>query len=335
MAYNTGSVSRPNQPYLQHIANDLYNWRMQATQAASTQQGAPAAPRYADAGNIASDASPPAGSFRPTAPPIPGIPTATVAPPDLQPSPVLGPNRLVRLPDGTTTTLQSSPAAKAMAVGSAKILEAIPPKLENLQNDVQGMSSLMDEIGRNANAPGWYQSGAGSEWRTDLAKGVNGFFTSVGGQPLFSQTDIANNEALLKNSNVAAFQMARTMAGGRVALGEVTQANRSVPNMGNTPYGNIVVGHLLMQQKLQQIDRNRFVYEQGQRGVDPGQAGIAFDRVNPPSRYVAAAAAGAMQQAFPQVVAALRRDPQPANVKAVDQKFGDGAAEFILSQGGS
>jgi|SRR6185437_11486145 len=132
---------------------------------------------------------------------------------------------------------------------------------------------------------------------------------------------------------VAAFQLARTMAGGRVALGEVTQANRSVPNMGNTPYGNIMVAHLLLQDNTRQIDRDRYVAEQGSRGVDPVRAQSVFDQVNPPDRYVVAAAAGAVRQAFPGSVTYLQQHPTPAVKADFDKRYGTGVADMILGGG--
>jgi hypothetical protein len=289
--------------------------------------------QYAQAGNIQTDASAQGNSsFTPSPVPTGSMIQVTRPPPDLPPSQAGAASAptLQRQPDGSMVSVQNPLPLAALDAQKKEIAE-IPQKLTELNSSQALLVGLHDAVLHNANSPGWYQSGAGAEFRQDLAKGVNGALAAVGAKPLFSPTDIANNEVLSKDSTLAAFTLARSVS-SRVALGEVLQSNKAVPNMGNTPFGNIVVNHMLMQLNTHQIDRSQYVYEQAQRGADPEQAGKAFDAVNPPSKYITGAMASATAEAYPQSVAALKAAPTPANRAAFDKRYGDGTAGTLLGQ---
>lgn len=273
-------------------------------------------------------------SFKPTAPLSKDIIPITSAPPDLPPSQNIAPPQVVRNPDGSMTSTLN-PFQEKVQAEAGEAIGKIPAELTQLNNSQLMLSGLMGEVKQNAAAPGWYQSGAGNDWRQDISKSTNAALSSFGLNPLFDPNQVAYNEEFDKNSKTASMQMARTMSGGRVALGEVLQANKSVPNLGNTPYGNIVVTHLLTQDNLHQADRMRYQYEQAARGVDPVAAGAAFDQLNPASNYVSAAAAGAVQQAYPQDVAKLRFNPTVPEIEAFNQKYGDGSGDILVNQAGS
>jgi hypothetical protein len=295
--------------------------------------GAPRAQgaQYASAApNTATDATPQQRtSFQPTGAVVPDMINVTRPPPDLPPSQSLASPSMIKNPDGSITSTLN-PYAKGIQTKYAADVGAIPDEVQKLNNTQLLLAGLHDEVAKNASQAGWYQSGAGAEWRTAVAKGANAASAALGGNPIFDANSVANSEQFNKNSNVAAFSLARTMAGGRVALGEVLQANRSVPNMGNTPFGNVMVTQLLLQDNVHQTDRLRYQAEQAARGVDPIASGRVFDQYNPVEKYVSAAAAGGVQEAYPQVVAALKAAPSPANVAAFNRKFGDGSAQVLL-----
>ena len=294
------------------------------------QQGQPGK-QYAQAGSTATDATPQqATSFQPGGPAIPGMISVTRPPPDLPSSQSLASPTVVQNPNGSLTS-SLNPYTEAIQKKYATDVGAIPDEVQKLNNTQLLLAGLHDEVTKNASQPGWYQSGAGAEWRNAIAKGANAASASLGGKPLFDPNSVANTEQFNKNSNVAAFSLARTMAGGRVALGEVLQANRSVPNMGNTPFGNFMVTQLLLQDNTHQSDRLRYQAEQAGRGVDPIVSGRTFDQYNPVRNYVSAAAAGAVNEAYPQVVSALKGAPTTANIEAFNRKFGDGSAQVLLS----
>lgn len=272
-----------------------------------------------------------APTLQPTAASVPSMINATQFPPDLPPSQSMAAPHNVRNADGSLTNSVSF-AQRATQEAAGKFIGTAPAEINKLNDTQLLLNGLHSEVTTNAASPGWYQSGAGAEWRTDIAKAVNGTVTAVGGKAPFDQAAIGNVEEFNKNSSVAAFSLARSMAGGRVALGEVTQANRSVPNMGNTPYGNVMVTHLLMQQNARESDRLKYQAAQAANGVDPNVAFEAFNQQNPPSKYVAAASAGSVSEAFPQVVQALKGAPSATNIAAFDRRYGEGAAEVLLQR---
>jgi hypothetical protein len=287
--------------------------------------------QYAQSGNTATDATPQqATSFQPGGPAIPGMISVTRPPPDLPPSQSLASPTVVQNANGSLTS-SLNPYTEAIQKKYATDVGAIPDEVQKLNNTQLLLAGLHDEVTKNASQPGWYQSGAGAEWRNAIAKGANAASAALGGNPLFDPNSVANTEQFNKNSNVAAFSLARTMAGGRVALGEVLQANRSVPSMANTPFGNVMVTQLLLQDNTHQSDRLRYQAEQAGRGVDPIVSGRTFDQYNPVRNYVSAAAAGAVNEAYPQVVTALKGAPTTANIEAFNRKFGDGSAQVLLS----
>ena len=291
----------------------------------------PGGTQYAQGATPVSDATPQGKtSFQPSGPAIPGMINVTHAPPDLPPSQNLAAPTIVQNSNGSITS-SLNPYTKAIQTKYANDVGAIPDEIQKLNNTQLLLTGLHDEVQKNAAQPGWYQSGAGADWRQAIAKGANAASAALGGNPVFDPNAVANTEQFNKNSNVAAFSLARTMAGGRVALGEVLQANRSVPNMANTPFGNVVVTQLLLQDNVHQTDRLRYQAEQAAKGVDPIASGRVFDQYNPVRNYVSAAAAGAVAEAYPQVIAALKSAPTVANIEAFNRKFGDGSAQVLLS----
>jgi hypothetical protein len=268
-------------------------------------------------------------SFRPSPPPSQGIPTVTRSPPDLPPSQSLASPSLIKNPDGSVTSSVNS-FSRASADAQGKDVGAIPQNLETLSNTRTQLVAINNEIQQNANSSNFVRQGWGAATRTTLAKAANSAAASFGAGPVFDPTSIGNNESFIKNSNVAAFALARTMSGGRVALGEVLQANQSVPNINNSFYGNSVVSNLLLQDNMRQTDRLRYQAEQADRGVSPTVSGDAFDRVNPPENYVVAAMATAAKNYNPRGVQALMQTPTAANISAFDQRYGQGTAQMIL-----
>jgi hypothetical protein len=289
-------------------------------------QGASGAPGAAPQVNASQGAS-----FQPSAPPAPNIPVVTRAPPDLPPSPSLASPSLVRNPDGSMANTQNS-FSRASAEAQGKDVGAIPQHLETLGNTRTQLVAIRDEVLQNAQAPGFLQQGYGAAARNNIAKAANSVAQSLGYGPIYDPTALGNNESFNKNANVAAFTLARTMSGGRVALGEVMQANQSVPNPQNSFYGNTVVSNLLLQDNMRQTDRMRYQAQQAERGVSPVAAGDAFDRVNPPQNYVVAGLAAAAKDFSPLYVKQLQAQPTPANIQLFDKKFGQGTAQVILGQ---
>jgi len=271
----------------------------------------------------------PSASFRPSAPPAQGIPSVTRPPPDLPPTQSLASPSLVRNPDGSLTNSVNS-FSRASADAQGKDVGAIPQHLETLGNTRTQLVAINNEIQQNAQSPGFVQQGWGAGTRTTIAKAANSASAALGGGPVFDPASIGNNESFIKNSNVAAFTLARTMSGGRVALGEVLQANQSVPNINNSFYGNSVVSNLLLQDNMRQTDRLRYQAQQADRGVSPTVAGDMFDRINPPDRYVVAAMATAAQNYNPRGVQKLTQAPTAANIAAFDRRYGQGTSETIL-----
>lgn len=277
-------------------------------------------------------AQPPAqSSFVPTASPVVGMSTPTVAPPDLAPSPSMSAPHLLRNADGSLTAT-NTPGFTALQTAIAKTVGETPDTLDKLAQSRAQLVTMQEEIAKNKDAPAFLQTGFAGDARTQFANAANTLSSTLGLRPMFEPSQLANNQAFLKNSNVAAFTLARQMSGGRVAVGEVLQANRSVPNQENSPYGNVVVSNLLLTENLRQTDRAAYVYEQATRGVDPVRAARVFDKTNPPESYVSTALAHSVETFYPQAVQKLRSvKPTPAVIAAFDKYWGAGTAQRLLA----
>src|SRR6185437_16102982 len=89
MGYNTGSVTKPNIGYIQPIATTMQGWAQQTGGAQPVAPGPRAQPiPLATSPQAQQEAAPQQpGSFVPTQPAMPTVLKATVAPPDLSPTP--------------------------------------------------------------------------------------------------------------------------------------------------------------------------------------------------------------------------------------------------------
>ena len=185
-----------------------------------------------------------------------------------------------------------------------------PEEIQKLREAQARLVSMQQEIQQNAQGPNFLQSGYAGETRTNIANMANTLGGMIGLGHVFPDNDLADNQAFTKNSSTAAFALARSMAGGRVAVGEVLQANRGTPNLQNSVFGNLVVNNLLIQENQRQIERGRYVYQQvSDHGADPQKAGDAFDQANPTWKYVPTALATAVTKYYPSAANYLRSNP--------------------------
>jgi hypothetical protein len=248
------------------------------------------------------------------------------------PNAPLGGRAMVRNPDGTIQPTQNASIAGTQDAAK-NVVNAIPAQLGKLSDARQQITELQGLVNQSITAPAFLQTGWAAQDRTDFAKAANFVGSLVGSGDILSRTATANNEAFTKESTRAAFSLAQQTGGSRIGIGSEMLALRANPNPGNTPLGNVAMTNLLMQTNLRDTDRAQYVYQQAQRGVDPVQAGAAFDQANPGSRYVSEAMAETAQTMFPANVDVLRRyGNDPRVVRQFDARYGDGTAEMILSR---
>jgi len=316
--YNGGNPGvTAAQPYADAALARVRSW---------TQQAAPQ--RSADAGNVSTDATS-APVWTPPKPPE-GLPQITAPLPDLSATtPPVPQARRIQNPDGSITMAKNQ-AFEGAQQATTKSMEKIPEQQDALIAARGQLAGVLDSVRRNADAPTFLQSGWAGETRQDAAKAVNQILSPLGIKA-FSDNDIANNEALAKDSTRLAFELARSM-GSRAPLGELMQANRGVPNIEVTRFGNLTVGNMLMAANNREYDRNAYIYDQSKKGGDPVEARQTFDRINPPERYISTAFGQAVAQAFPASVTALKSAPTPVNIAAFDRRYGGGAAESLLGR---
>jgi len=240
-----------------------------------------------------------------------------------------GETRLVPLPGGGYTATNNKFVQEAQTKLAAHIGD-LPAETEKLRNSQSNLVSLMDELKTNAEGPSYLQSGMGAEFRTGFARAINTTATTLGLTPPLPQEAVAANETIKKGAVNASFSLARSMVGARVAVAEVQYAFKANPNLENTPFGNILMSNMLIQENQRQIDRNDYVFEQASRNADPMLAERTFDQVRPPVNYLRTAKADAIQYYFPALAKGLSAAPTVANIEAVNKKFGPGTAEAIL-----
>lgn len=278
---------------------------------------------------------PPQGAssqFQPQPSPAAGVPNPTTALPLPPPSSSFAPPRMVQVPGGLASSV--TPADMRMQAEIGKFRGDAPARITALTNTQAQLVNMHEEVQQMLAQPGILQSGTAGQFRTNIVKGFNTLAQTLGlGQPI-DPTGVANNEAFNKNSNVAAFTLARSLSGGRVAVGEVLQANRSTPNQENSPYGNVVVTNLLAQENMRQLEREKFMYQAAENNADPQQAANQFDAANPASKYVVTALATSAGEFAPQQVQVLRQHPNAAMIRAFDGRWGQGTAEYLLRNGG-
>lgn len=194
-------------------------------------------------------------------------------------------------------------------------------RLQELQ---QQLSTLPNTSGSLTDA--LLQPGSGAAERLGLAKLVNTAVTSVGSQPIFDPNKISAAEASQKITGQLGFATANVL-GQREAAQIVDQAIAQNPSIVNTPQGGKFVAATINAALQRQKDYYEFLTNWRQRNGSAQGADIAFDKVDPPGKYVQEA--GALSR-IPQAAISLMQQNagNPLAAQKFDQVYGPGMSRY-------
>lgn len=165
--------------------------------------------------------------------------------------------------------------------------------------------------------------GSGATERLGLAKYVNTLLTGVGASPAFDPNQISAAENAQKINGGLGFDMSRTL-GAREAAQIVQQAISLNPGIQNTPQGARTVAAAINAGLQRQKDFYSFLSANG----NAPDADLAFNRANPPSKYVQEARALA---AIPQAaIEFLQKNPKLTS--QFDAKYGPDLSRYYTGQ---
>lgn len=155
------------------------------------------------------------------------------------------------------------------------------------QGTLRAMEDMEHQFNQLNQTPGWYNSGAGAEWKLSLGKTINGIAQSTGAPPIFDPDKLASGEDLVKQSKLAGMQVLATMFGGsREAASIIHSTQAAVPNIENTPQGGMLVLNSIKEASRWQSDQHAFManWYNEHKGNMIG-ADVAFAQARPSNMY--------------------------------------------------
>lgn len=255
-------------------------------------------------------------------PPAPAAPRASAPTPDT-PSRVHPPARIPLDP------MQFSQSGQGIAAEQTKkALDASKQAYDASQTTKVMLGQMQHDL---ATLPknGFLTAGPGFQARADIAGKVNQALRGigVGDAGLINPEAVASAEELKKLTNRMGFDLAKSM-GGREPGFIVQQAVGSVPGGDNSPMGaqRLIAGIQAMAQR--QEDYHLFLEEWASKsGGSTTGADAYFNKVSPPSKYVAQAVVATLPSG---AVDMLRKNP--ALAASFNAKYGPNTASYVLGK---
>lgn len=152
---------------------------------------------------------------------------------------------------------------------------------------IRAMEDMEHQFDTLNSQPGWYNTGAGANWKLEIAKAANSLAASSGAPPVFDAQKIASGEDLTKQTKLAGMQALSSMFGGsKEAASIVTSTQGAVPNIENTPQGGKLVLNGIREGARWQADQHAFMtnWFHDHTGNMVG-ADVAFNEARPSQMY--------------------------------------------------
>jgi len=198
-------------------------------------------------------------------------------------------------PPGTLSIAQAdlSPGERKAAEESAE--DAFGEKARSQFASATGTIRAMEDLDHqfdtlNGQGTGWYNTGAGAQWKLELGKAINSAAASAGVSQEnlpFDVNKLAAGEDMVKQAKLAGMQtLAAFFGGSREAASIVHSTQQAVPNLENTPQGGKLVLNGIREGAQWVADQHEFManWSQAHAGNMVG-ADVAFNKQVPSQMY--------------------------------------------------
>lgn len=207
---------------------------------------------------------------------------------------------------------------------AAKTIDYLQGEGNKSYSNAQTLLGSLDVMQHDVETLGPSWLGSGADTKASAVKGLNSFLTQFGIAPI--QADkISKWEELNKETSRAGMQLINSNFGGsREAASIIQMGKTAVPGSSSTYLGNLYMTSTIRAAAQRQID----LYEYQAQHADklPAVSAIQFNRQHPPQQYAMKGITDVIPAGAKQYLAA-----HPETAAAFNKNFGDGTAQFILS----